>query len=705
MSVNGVLGNALSGLLASQTALRNTSSNIANVNTPGYARVDTQFAPRAINGLGAGVDIATVRRVVSQFLDAAAYRAGAESRGAATRADMLDRLQSQYGAPDDAGSLFARLDSLFAQFGAASLDPTQTAARLSAIGETEALFAEFSRLSGEIRTLRAEADSRIGATVDRINALTSEIQEINEQITRIKPTGGDVTGLENQQSQLVDELSQYLDVRVQKDSGGGLIVRTGDGVELVGDVARTFEYQPAARGDLDTVYPAITLRNANGTTLNIERHLQSGELRALLDMRDAALPELAQSLSELAARSADALNQAHNDASAVPPPETLSGRNTGLLAGDALNFTGATAVAIVNADGTLARRVDIDFDAGTIAVDGGAPAAVPMATVGDFVTALDGALGGGSASFANGALEISAPAGAGVSILQDEANPSSRGGRGFSHFFGLNDLVESSRPGFFETGLTDADAHGFAAGDVLTFRVTGPNGSVRDIDVTVGGATLGDLRAAINDATTGIGAYGSVQFDGDGQLSLTGSNGADIRIIGDETSRGGTGLSFSQLFGVSDGAAGARAEAFAVADRIADDERQLALSRLDLSSGAVGDTVLYAGDNGGALLLQGMLNASRSFDAAGGLAAAQTSLADYGRRVAGEAGLRAAAADSARASADAVARQADAKRAELSGVNMDEELAAMTMYQQSYNASARLIQAAQEMTDVLLGMV
>ena len=36
---------------------------------------------------------------------------------------------------------------------------------------------------------------------------------------------------------------------------------------------------------------------------------------------------------------------------------------------------------------------------------------------------------------------------------------------------------------------------------------------------------------------------------------------------------------------------------------------------------------------------------------------------------------------------------------------MDEELANMTIYQQSYNASARLIQAAKEMTDTLLNMV
>jgi flagellar hook-associated protein 1 len=39
------------------------------------------------------------------------------------------------------------------------------------------------------------------------------------------------------------------------------------------------------------------------------------------------------------------------------------------------------------------------------------------------------------------------------------------------------------------------------------------------------------------------------------------------------------------------------------------------------------------------------------------------------------------------------------------GVNLDEELVLMTTYQQAFNASARLIQAAKDMYDTLMGMV
>ena len=49
--------------------------------------------------------------------------------------------------------------------------------------------------------------------------------------------------------------------------------------------------------------------------------------------------------------------------------------------------------------------------------------------------------------------------------------------------------------------------------------------------------------------------------------------------------------------------------------------------------------------------------------------------------------------------------EADSQRQSAEGVNLDEELINMTTYQQAYNASARLIQAAKDMYDVLTNMI
>ena len=52
-----------------------------------------------------------------------------------------------------------------------------------------------------------------------------------------------------------------------------------------------------------------------------------------------------------------------------------------------------------------------------------------------------------------------------------------------------------------------------------------------------------------------------------------------------------------------------------------------------------------------------------------------------------------------------MAEEATARRASVEGVNLDEELIAMTTYQQAFNASARIVQASKDLYDTLLGMV
>ena len=71
----------------------------------------------------------------------------------------------------------------------------------------------------------------------------------------------------------------------------------------------------------------------------------------------------------------------------------------------------------------------------------------------------------------------------------------------------------------------------------------------------------------------------------------------------------------------------------------------------------------------------------------------------------GSLGRKAAAADDAQTSANAVQTEATARRQSVEGVNLDEELVNLTTYQQAYSASARLVQAVKDMYDTLLSMV
>ncbi|WP_439633187.1 flagellar hook-associated protein FlgK [Glycocaulis sp.] len=708
MALNGILGNAMSGIQASQLGMRSVSNNIANVNTPGYARTKVDLIARSAAGMGMGVQVAGITRVADVFLQAASLRAGSDAAKASTSAALLDRLQTQFGSTQDAGGLYGRLVRAFESIGAAAVDPAERVARLSAASDLQSFFDEASRLSAEVRALRDEADRRIGGGVERVNEILIELQSLNTQAQTLNASGSDSTGVTNRQAELLDELSGLMDIRSEVQPDGRLFVRTENGTALLDNSRLQLRYIPAGTGAYGADYGRITaVVSSSGATVDLTSSIRSGELRALMDMRDNELPAIAAQLAEFTAGTSDALNAAHNNSSSYPPPAAMNGRNTGLIANDLLGGSGSATLAVVTHGGELVNRIDLEFTAGGFTVNGNAGT-----TVNDLVTQLNAALGGdGTASFSGGRLVINATApGTGLAAVQDESSPSDLGGgRGFAHFFGLNDIITSARPSFFDTGLGAGTPLGTSAGQDMTFRVSTPDGrSTTEITIPADQATLGDFVNALNNPASGMGGFGTWSLNGDGALNFTPSTAYasyNFDLIGDTTSRGDTGLALSQVFGIGDAARMSRSEAFSVRNDLRSNSSAIAFSRLDIGAGTVpGDLVLTEGDGRGGQALYDAFSASRRFDGAGGFAGGTASLQEYGARLAGDVGSRAARAERAAESALSVKEAADRKRMDVEGVNMDEELANMILYQQAYNAAARMIQASKEMTDVLLNM-
>ena len=711
--LSGILLSGLSAMRASQTGMGVTSQNIANANTPGYVRTEITLAPRTNFGLGGGVEISGVRRAADRFLATASYIAEA-ARGAATvRSDLLSRAQASFGDPNQGGTMFSALDQFWSALTEIGVDPSSALRRDDAVSALQTMYAETQRVSASIQSMVAEADQRIGDSVAEAQSLIDRIAELNGEIRLTSHSGGDVSAAENAQSALIDELSLILDVRVTPQSEGGVHVRTSGGALLVGVNAAQLRYTP--NNAAFAAHGVIELNPQLGTQSNLEPFLLGGELKGLLQVRDQDLPNLAEALGGFAASLADALNQVHNENSSSPAVGNLVGRQTGLLGTDALNFTGSALIGVTDSAGALAQRLTIDFDAGTIT--GEAPAAVYNFnnTIDDFAAALDTALGAatpaGSADFTDGVLSLNVGSSGGLVVQQDSADASDRAGRGFSHFFGLNDLVSRPTPLFFENGVQGTDLHGLGAGGTLAYQVRDSAGrSISQPTITIAGALAGagstwdDLIAELNASGTGLGGYGAFALDtSTGRMAFTSASGFSVELISDSTIRGGTGVSMSALHGLSEAATAGRGLELDVNDLVAASPSRLAVGKPDLTA-AIGDSIIEQGDNRGSAALLRARDTVRSFGAAGSLSSQTTTLAVYSARLAGEAGRLAADSKRGADGAAAVANAAADRRAQIEGVSLDDELLKMTTYQNSYAAAARVIQAVTEMFDVLLAV-
>ncbi|RMF13684.1 MAG: flagellar hook-associated protein FlgK, partial [Alphaproteobacteria bacterium] len=434
MALNGIISTSLTGLTASQEALRVTSDNIANVNTPNYARQAVRQQAVLAGGKSNGVDIQAIERVVDRFLE----RAALSSTSDADRAEIMnllhDRLQAALGRPDSGSNLSARMNTLFESLGSLALNPADAVTRQQFLGDLGAYTKEISRIASVIQELRGDASTEIEARLPEINDTIREIFDLNAKVIQQTVLSGEPGAAENQRAAALDRLARNLDIRLINNDDGSVDVVTTTGILLVSRSAYAkLSYSAPGQADAATDFPPIEVRRINpisgaetGTARELDGEIRSGTLRGLLDMRDKELVDVSLALGELAARVADQINGVHNANVAFPPPNQLTGNVVGLASTAPHRFTGIAEFAVVDQAGTLVAKTSYDFDAN------------PGATIADVVAAVNAGLGGAATlSYSAGVMQFTAAnATDGVVIAQDPTTPSDRAGRGFAHFFG-----------------------------------------------------------------------------------------------------------------------------------------------------------------------------------------------------------------------------------------------------------------------------
>jgi flagellar hook-associated protein 1 FlgK len=717
MTITAILSTAVSALNTNQAALRTTAQNVSNVNNTAYVRRQVMQESVSVGGEEGGVRVAEIRRIAAEFLTREILNSRSASGVFGAMNDVHSRLQGLFGRPDLDSSLPSLVNQALAAPSELTLDPISAPRRIGYLQDLNSALGAISDLSTQVLGVRAETDSSIAAKVTKANSLIEQIFDLNGSIRKSMATGDGDPTLLDQRAETIRQLSDLMSISTYEQTDGAIHVVTDDGFALVTEGRTELTYTSAATTSAAVVYSPIQAVRINpntgqpsGAVSNFDQHIAQGELRGLLTMRDTELPGLLQQLGELGASFADQINAVHADSVAAPPVNALTGRNTGLLAGDAMGFTGTTTLAVVDAAGALVRRVDLDFGAGTISVNGAAPGALSGTTIGAVISDINAALGAtGSASFTNGVLTVSAAnAGDGVGFVQPATGGSDRGGRSFAHFFGLNNLVTGFRPSFFATGLSASDLHGFAGGETIDFVFRGPTGDIaKTFTYTMtAGQTIGDVVAALNDVPTGLGTYMNFALDAAGRMTATPTAaypGYNLDINGDTTVRGGTAVGFTALFGLGRAYQIEQARGLGVDPTILQTPSRLALGKLDFSAGgSVGSFVVTKGDSRGADALADLAGDVVGFNSAGDLRAMTNTIGDYASLVLANNSSKAASVEHLTNAAASITTEVESRRSSIEGVNLDEELSNMVVYQQAYNAAARLVTVAKELYDALL---
>lgn len=303
-----------------------------------------------------------------------------------------------------------------------------------------------------------------------------------------------------------------------------------------------------------------------------------------------------------------------------------------------------------------------------------------------------------------------------ASVLKEQINAIHNDGVAFPPLSTMTGTRTFSAPatdtvnmsGVVRIAVVDADGNAVGSAFDLSFA---------DLATVVGGTpTVNQIRDAINGAyaasTPAIpglaGATASVNADG--QLVIDADTaGQGIAINEGTSAESVTGYGFSHYFGLNDlfvaSTVGGTAVNIAVRSDIVASPQLL--SRGELTSGTLtsGMTAIAIGDGSVAQRLAAAFSEDFSFAAAGNLATISGTLSGYGASILSGNANRAASNEESRAFRSTVLDDIRNKADSESGVNMDEEMADLVLFQNSYAASARVISTLSEMLDTLVRMV
>ncbi|MCL1066561.1 flagellar hook-associated protein FlgK [Shewanella olleyana] len=639
-----LLNIARTGVLAAQSQMGVTSNNIANANTVGYHRQVAEQSTLESQKIGSSFygQGTYVSDVKRIYNDFAARELRIGQTAMSGAETRYTKMNEMDQLYSQIGSMVPdRLNDFFASINSVADLPTDFGMRDSMLGAAQQTATSLNQMQSHLDSQMKQTNSQIGAVADRINEISNELANINLELMK---SGNQDSQLLDQQDALILELSEYAEVNVIPLDNGGKSVMLGGSVMLVsGEVAMQVG---TTAGD---PYPnELRLTTSTGNqTLVIDGSKLGGQLGELFKFRDETLIPVNQELGQLALGIADAFNEMQSkgfDLNGELGQNIFTDINDPTMAaGRVGEYEGNT--------GTAKLRVNIDdvsqLTGSSYELSFTAPSTYELkdTKTGDI-----------------------------QALTYDAVNNQLTGGDGFSI-------------------QIDSTPAGFADGD--TFEIRPNAGAAAGI-----GVVMTDAKGI---AAAGPQITGEPTNSGETSVKLTSIDRTDpnFPITDSElTFQIDTVTNTYQAFD-STGAAVGGPTAFTPPQIITPYGFDFEID--DSSTGGVIDTYTFdlsfaEGDNSNAVEMAKLVDAKL-------MNGGSTTLAGVFEGTKLDIGSQTKAAAVSVSSNEAVYLQAYNRVQSESGVNLDEEAANLMRFQQSYQASARIMSTAQEMFDSLLSSV
>lgn len=649
---------------ANYSQIQVTGNNIANANVQGYSRqraelvvADARFTGGGF--IGMGVDVQTITREFDALRSREAMTAQSAAKMDDARLRGLAQLESVFPVGEEGlGHAASQFLNAMADVASRPADISARQVVLARAGDVATGFVASARRIEEIQAAVAE---EVGAGVARVNQLASSIAEINDRLGRTQAIRHTANDLLDERDRLLAQLNEVVQTTNYLADDGSLTVMIPGGHTLVlgnraNTLARVADPQDPARVALASVQMGISRPV-------FQADLTGGSLAGWIRLQNEDLVAARSEVGRLASSLASVVNT-----------QQALGLDLRSIAGSPMFSVGAPEVVPASqnrrgADGTFTSQVQITVtDARQLAASEYELRKPEAAAAGQWqlVRLSDGytrtVTDGSEVDGFKLGLPTPEPAATDTFRIKAVAGAAA----------GMRRVLEDPRALAAASPVTAvATAANTGTASVETLRATRPASS----------AAL-DLRVVFTSS--------------DGQYEIRDAAGAPVGVSPRQWAAGQP-LVFEGVAATVNGVAGTY-DAF---------ELQLSGTPRVGDSFRILRTPNAAANNGNAQSMLDLRDGSfvgRTVDAQGLPSGGRTFTDAYAAAV-GQIGVSVQRGRTAAAISGGVARAAETARASASGVNLDEEAARLLQYQQSYQAGAKVLQAAQTVFDALLQVI
>ena len=301
------------GVLNQQKLLNATSNNINNVNTVGFIRKETQTYTSCVDW---GVGATYTRRIYDQYVQRQMYSDCSDYnyyKAYGEGLDTTDRLLS-----DENMSVANSMSDFFDEMSTAASLPTSTANRQAAMAKLETVVNRFHTANESMFDSLDDVNNRIHDNVTEINSLTRSIANINYEIRSMALSDNHVNNeiylqMLDERDRLTGELSKLMSVKVVEQDDGtyeiymstGMLLANGDSYGCLTDERDKFDstkrhiylsYENTEDASRNIASVQLTIDSIGGSL--------GGYLNASKELRDTM-----RELGKLAVSFADAINE------------------------------------------------------------------------------------------------------------------------------------------------------------------------------------------------------------------------------------------------------------------------------------------------------------------------------------------------------------------------------------------------------------